>query len=108
MSVTGKQSDEAIQNFVRAMKSFAPFAVTDGKNERKKKEAERRQAQCCMMPCQRARPRPPPHPPPRAREERVGAARLSAFHHGACGSERTPPLSPSYALPGTGLEQFTA
>ena len=28
-------------------------------------------------------------------------ARLSAFHHGACCSERTPQLSSSYALPGT-------
>src|SRR5208283_5653783 len=30
-------------------------------------------------------------------------ARLSAFHHGACGSDQTPPLSSSYALPGTEL-----
>jgi hypothetical protein len=30
-----------------------------------------------------------------------GGARLSAFHHGTCGSERTPPLNSSYALPGT-------
>jgi hypothetical protein len=28
-------------------------------------------------------------------------ARLSAFHHGACCSERTPQLSSRYALPGT-------
>src|SRR5580704_5573381 len=34
---------------------------------------------------------------------RCGRARLSAFHHGSCGSDRTPPLSSSYALPGTGL-----
>ena len=30
-------------------------------------------------------------------------ARLSASHHGACCSERTPQLNPSYALPGTEL-----
>jgi hypothetical protein len=30
-------------------------------------------------------------------------ARLSAFHRGACGSDRTPPLNSSYALPGTEL-----
>ena len=32
---------------------------------------------------------------------RGGGARLSAFHRGACCSERTPQLSSSYALPGT-------
>jgi len=30
-----------------------------------------------------------------------GRARLSAFHHGACGSDRTPPLCFRHALPGT-------
>ena len=34
--------------------------------------------------------------------ERCGRARLSAFHRGARGSDRTPPLSSSYALPGSG------
>ena len=34
-------------------------------------------------------------------------ARLSAFHHGACGSDRTPPLNSSYALPGTWSERTT-
>ena len=29
-----------------------------------------------------------------------GAARLSAFHHGTCGSDRTPPLSFSHATSG--------
>jgi hypothetical protein len=58
---------------------------------RKSKEAERRQTRS-----QR------PHP------AGCGArgsprARLSASHHGACCSERTPQLDPSYALPGTGL-----
>ena len=33
----------------------------------------------------------------------AGRARLPAFHHGACGSDRTPPLNSSYALPETGL-----
>ena len=33
----------------------------------------------------------------------AGRARLSAFHRGTCGSDRTPPLSSSYALPGMGL-----
>jgi hypothetical protein len=37
------------------------------------------------------------------RPSACGRARLSAFHHGACGSDRTPPLSSSHALPGTGL-----
>jgi len=45
-----------------------------------------------------------PHPSlPRERgREGWGAARLSASHHGACGSDRTPPLNSSYALPETG------
>jgi hypothetical protein len=30
-------------------------------------------------------------------------ARLSAFHRGTCGGDRTPPLNSSYALPGTVL-----
>jgi hypothetical protein len=34
-------------------------------------------------------------------------ARLPAFHHGACCSERTPQLSSSYALPGTWSERTT-
>ncbi len=48
-------------------------------------------------------------PPPLAGEGKGGGAsalkaqraRLSAFHHGACCSERTPQLSSRYALPGT-------
>jgi hypothetical protein len=35
--------------------------------------------------------------------ERFGRARLSAFHRGTCGSERTPPLNSSHALPGSGV-----
>ena len=37
-----------------------------------------------------------------------GRARLPAFHHGTCGSDRTPPLSSSHALPGTGLAEGRA
>ena len=35
--------------------------------------------------------------PSRARRAPLRAARLSAFHHGTCGSDRTPPLSLSHA-----------
>ena len=38
---------------------------------------------------------------PEIGEDWEGRARLSAFHHGACCSERTPQLSSRYALPGT-------
>ncbi len=34
-----------------------------------------------------------------------GGARLSAFHHGTCCSERTPQLNSRYALPGTRRHQ---
>jgi hypothetical protein len=55
---------------------------------KRKKEAERRQT--CLS---------------NLRILRCGAhqrcARLSAFHHGSCCSERTPQLSSRYALPGT-------
>ena len=33
----------------------------------------------------------------------MGVAHLSAFHCGTCGSDRTPPLNSSDALPGTEL-----
>src|ERR1700733_14218199 len=78
--------------------------VEPGNDERKKeerKEAERRQTQCFMTPCQRARRRATKSR--LAPTLRCGRARLSAFHHGTCGSDRTPRLSSSYALPGTGL-----
>ena len=37
----------------------------------------------------------------RARRASSGTRRLSAFHRGSCGSDRTPPLSSGLALPGT-------
>jgi hypothetical protein len=39
------------------------------------------------------------------RPSAVGRARLPAFHHGTCGSDQTPPLSSSHALPGAGLSR---
>jgi len=41
--------------------------------------------------------------PPRAGQDKRGGARLSAFHHDACCSERTPQLNSSHALPVTVL-----
>ena len=41
----------------------------------------------------------------RVRGGRVGRARLSAFHRGACGSEPTPPLSSRTRFLGLGLLQ---
>ena len=61
---------------------------------RRKKEAERRQTQCFMSPCQRARRRATDKAACAALTA-IGRARLPAFHHGACGSDRTPPLSSS-------------
>src|SRR5271168_1554370 len=66
------------------------------------KEAERRQTQGVLMPCQRARQRATDKAACAALTA-IGRARLSAFHHGTCSSDRTPPLSSSHALPGTGL-----
>ncbi len=54
-----------------------------------KEEAERRQAYVSILRILRCGARP------------TGRARLSAFHHGACCSDRTPQLSSRYALPGT-------
>jgi hypothetical protein len=73
--------------------------ASSGLQTKERKEAERRQTQCFMS-------RASGHGgAPRncrlASTLRCGRARLSAFHHGACGSDRTPPLSSSYALPGT-------
>jgi hypothetical protein len=61
------------------------------RKERGKQNADRRVVQ-------------PPHPTGRGARP-AGRARLSAFHHGACGSDRTPPLSFSHALPATGLRR---
>jgi hypothetical protein len=57
------------------------------KKERRRRNADRRVA----------------HEPHRADAARAEAqrARLTAFHRGTCGSERTLPLNSSYALPGT-------
>ena len=46
-----------------------------------------------------------PHPSGCGRDP-SGAARLSASHHGTCGSERTPPLSSRNVLPGTRLKSW--
>jgi hypothetical protein len=85
-SVRAKQRDRPILR--QSNESFALFATTDGKDE-KSKEAERRETRIL------------PSAPSRCGARRSLRARLSAFHHGACCSERTPQLSPSYALPGT-------
>jgi hypothetical protein len=58
---------------------------------KEKREAERRQTRS-----QR------PHPAGRGARP-AGRARLSAFHRGACGGDRTPPLNSSHALPATVL-----
>src|SRR5208283_5915817 len=68
-----------------------------------KKEAERRQARSpTSAPCGRGAPLRTSPQETHKREARRGAHR-SAAHHGACGSDQTPPLSSSYALPGTEL-----
>jgi hypothetical protein len=58
---------------------------------KEKREAERRQTRS-----QR------PHPAGRGARP-AGRARLSAFHRGASGGDRTPPLNSSHALPATVL-----
>jgi hypothetical protein len=78
-------SDEAIQTFTAALDCFA-CARND---EKRKRNAGRRIS---------------PFSAPYGRGSREASrARLPAFHHGACGSDRTPPLNSSHALPGTGL-----
>ena len=78
--------------------------IKSGNDERKKRkkerEAERRQTQCFMSRTQAAHGSRHGESGLR-RPSACGRARLSAFHHGSCGSDRTPPLSSSYALPGT-------
>jgi hypothetical protein len=72
------------------------------RTKEKRKEAERRQTQVALVRTQAAcgarhgvwRLAPP---------SACGRARLPAFHHGTCGSDQTPPLSSSHALPGTEL-----
>jgi hypothetical protein len=68
-----------------------------------KKEAERRQAHKSNLRISGCGSAPTLTLPRMRGREWEGAARLPAFHRGACGSDRTPPLSPSYALPGTEL-----
>jgi len=80
----------------RALRTFAVFIHC-----KKAKEAERRQTQGLLtVPRERMSPLARASGPARAEAQR---ARLSAFHRGACGSDRTPPLNSSYALPGTEL-----
>ena len=68
---------------------------------KKAKEAERRQTQGLLtVPRERMSPLARASGPARAEAQR---AHLSAFHRGTCGSDRTPPLNSSYALPGTEL-----
>jgi hypothetical protein len=69
--------------------------------KKKCKEAERRQTQGLLtVPRERMSPLARASGPARAEAQR---AHLSAFHRGTCGSDRTPPLNSSYALPGTEL-----
>ena len=71
---------------------FEPPGIASLRPQRRKrqKEAKRRQAL------------DPIRPHLRVRRVSGGRARLSAFHRGSCCDERTPQLSSSYALPGTG------
>jgi hypothetical protein len=82
-----------------AVPDFA--ALHPGYLLRRKKEAVRRQTQCFMSRTSGCGSR---HGECGLRRlTAVGRARLPAFHHGSCGSDRTPPLSSSHALPGTVL-----
>src|SRR5208282_6161875 len=74
------------------------FRLDHAQQTKRKRNAGRR----VVQPPRLAGAAPPSEHPPSAREARRGA-RLSASHHGACGSEQTPQLSSSYALPGTEL-----
>jgi len=76
---------------------------TRKKKERKKKEGRRNADRRVVHDPRFGAARPPPYPPPHAGEDKGGGARLSAFHHGACCSERTPQLNSSHALPVTVL-----
>jgi len=80
----------------RALRTFAVSIHC-----KKAKEAERRQTQGLLtVPRERMSPLARASGPARAEAQR---AHLSAFHRGTCGSDRTPPLNSSYALPGTEL-----
>ncbi len=68
-----------------------PLARND---ENKRKEAERRQTQYSMT-CTQAAHRARHGEGGLRRPSALGRARLPAFHHGTCGSDRTPPLSSS-------------
>ena len=81
-SLRGAICDEAIARLGRPTPGFAAlirgYAMTKGK-----RNAERR---CSVTAASRG-----------AARAHAGRARLSAFHHGTCGSDRTPPLSSSHA-----------
>jgi len=102
MSVAARQSAKPPQ-LRRGRERFGVLATTDGKKS--KASGTPRDAYISY------RPHPHLHPRPLAGEDTGGGAaarqarraRLSAFHHGACCGERTPQLSFSRALPGTGL-----
>jgi hypothetical protein len=96
-----ERSDEAIQGRRRRVwiaSSQTLLAMTKGK-----RNAEKRCSTTAAS-CDAARP-PPSSSPACGGRTQEGVARLSAFHHGTCGSDRTPPLSSSHA---TSWEEFGA
>jgi len=70
-------------------------AFNPGYKDAKEKEAERRETDRSVLRAADKFTRTCANHLLRARQRSSGSARLSAFHHGACGSERTPPLSSS-------------
>ena len=87
-----RQSDQAIRSEPKRSVQFyfaGPSNFVSNSLPARKKEAERRQTcRPTSASCDAAR-------------VRAARARLSAFHHGSCCSERTPQLSSRYALPRT-------
>ncbi len=94
-----------LRQMIAAVEGLTSSRSARGKNERQ--EAERRKALLRNRHApEGGTARPPSSSSPRAGEgQKEGAARLSAFHHGACGSDRTPPLSLSHA---TSWDEFGA
>jgi hypothetical protein len=108
--IARSESDEAIQSGTSRLDCFAELVIgpaTSGRTRwlamtsplftprfRQIKEAERRQVQCFVTPCQRARRRATDKSAC-ANPSAVGRARLPAFHHGSRQRESPPQGSAS-------------
>jgi hypothetical protein len=86
-----KQELSSDQGAKPAVKSSLFVAIQTRESQEKRKEKRKQEGETPTDAYATARTS--------ARARPIGGARLSAFHHGACCSERTPQLNSSHALP---------